>query len=129
VILFFHSIQNGKNIINLSWLQHKTFICSPSLTLPTLIIQLACFYNSTKVTTNIWVWPGGKRLSNLQIEGWCDIRLVGALHTTYMVEKMLEQVDAVRSVLSEDGTSAHLPLTWQDHNFLQSVLQSHYNIW
>jgi len=47
------SIQNTTNLL---WLQHKTFICWPSLTLPTLIIHmyLVCFYNSTKATTNIW---------------------------------------------------------------------------
>jgi len=45
--------QNSQNTTNLSWLQHKTFIYSPSLTLPILITLLACFYNSTKTTTNI----------------------------------------------------------------------------
>ena len=35
--------------------------------------------------------------------------------STYdMVERMLEQVHAVRSVLSEDRNSAHLVITWQD---------------
>ena len=34
---------------------------------------------------------------------------------------MLEQVDAVRSVLSEVRTSAHLVPTWQDHDILQSI--------
>jgi len=37
----------------LSWLQHKTFVCLPSLTVPTLIIQLPWFYDSTNATTNI----------------------------------------------------------------------------
>ena len=42
--------------------------------------------------------------------------------STYdMVERMLEQVDTVRSVLSEDRNSAHLALTWQDHDILESV--------
>ena len=38
-----------------------------------------------------------------------------------MVERMLEQVDAVRSVLSEDRTSARLTPTWQDRDILQSI--------
>ena len=38
-----------------------------------------------------------------------------------MVERMLEQVDAVRSVLSEDRTCAHLVPTWQDHDILHSI--------
>ena len=42
--------------------------------------------------------------------------------STYdMVERMLEQVDAVRSVLSEDRGSAHLTPTWQDRDILESV--------
>ena len=42
--------------------------------------------------------------------------------STYnMVERILEQVDAVRSVLSEDRTSAHLTATWQDRDILQSI--------
>ena len=42
--------------------------------------------------------------------------------STYdMVERMLEQVDAVRSVLSEDRNSAHLVITWQDCDILESV--------
>ena len=42
--------------------------------------------------------------------------------STYdMVERILEQMDAVRSVLSEDRTSAHLAPTWQDRDVLQSV--------
>jgi len=50
------------NTTNLSWLQHKALICSPSLTLPTLINQLACFYDSAKVATNIWdiTWKSKK---------------------------------------------------------------------
>lgn len=39
-----------------------------------------------------------------------------------MGERMLEQVDAVRSVLSEDRNSAHLVITWQDHHILESVV-------
>ena len=38
-----------------------------------------------------------------------------------MVERMLEQVDAVRSVLSDDTGSSHLTPTWQDHDILESV--------
>ena len=38
-----------------------------------------------------------------------------------MVERMLEQVDAVRTVLSEHRNSAHLVITWQDHDILESV--------
>ena len=34
---------------------------------------------------------------------------------------MLEQVDAVRSVLSEDRNLAHLVITWQDRDILESV--------
>ena len=42
--------------------------------------------------------------------------------STYdMVERMLEQVDAVRSVLSDDRGSSHLTPTWQDRDILESV--------
>ena len=42
--------------------------------------------------------------------------------STYdMVERMLEQVDAVRSVLSDDIGSSHLTPTWQDRDILESV--------
>jgi len=51
VILFLFNTKQ-QNTDNSLWLQHKTFICSPPLTLSTLIIHLACFYNSTKATTN-----------------------------------------------------------------------------
>ena len=37
--------------------------------------------------------------------------------STYdIVKRMLEQVDDVRSVLSEDRTSTHLVPTWQDRD-------------
>jgi len=38
------------------------------------------------------------------------------------VEKILEQIDAVRSVLSEDRASAHLSPLWQDCYVLQSIV-------
>ena len=38
-----------------------------------------------------------------------------------MVERMLEQMDAARNVLCEDGTSAHLSPSWQDQDVLQSI--------
>ena len=38
-----------------------------------------------------------------------------------MVERMLEQVDDVKSVLSEDRTSAHLVPKWQDCDILHSI--------
>ena len=38
-----------------------------------------------------------------------------------MVERILEQMDAVRSVLSEDRASAHLSPSWQDRDVLQSI--------
>ena len=38
-----------------------------------------------------------------------------------MVERMLKQVDAVRSVLSEDRGSSHMTPTRQDRNILESV--------
>jgi len=40
----------------------------------------------------------------------------GSVHD--MVERILEQMDAVRSVLSEDRASAHLSPSWQDHDVL-----------
>ena len=47
------------------------------------------------------------------------IRSVFQNPVTYdIVERMLEQVDDVRSVLSEDRTSAHLVPTWQDRDIL-----------
>ena len=38
-----------------------------------------------------------------------------------MVERMSEQADAVRSVLSENRNSAHLVITWQDRDILESA--------
>ena len=38
-----------------------------------------------------------------------------------MVERMLEQMDAVRNVLSEDRASSHLSPSWQDRDVLQSI--------
>ena len=50
------------------------------------------------------------------------VNVVTRWGSTYdMVERMLEQIDAVRSVLSEDRISAHLTPTWQDCDILQSI--------
>ena len=50
------------------------------------------------------------------------IDVVTCWGSTYdMVERMLEQVDAVKSVLSEDRTSAHLVPAWQDCDILHSI--------
>ena len=38
-----------------------------------------------------------------------------------MVERILEQMDVVRSVLSEDRASAHLSPSWQDCDVLHSI--------
>ena len=38
-----------------------------------------------------------------------------------MVERMLEQMDAVRNVLSKDRASSHLSPSWQDRDVLQSI--------
>ena len=38
-----------------------------------------------------------------------------------MVERMLEQIDAVRNVLSEDRASSHLSPSWQDQDVLWSI--------
>ena len=38
-----------------------------------------------------------------------------------MVERILEQMDAVRSVLSEDRASPYLAPTWKDRGVLQSI--------
>jgi len=38
-----------------------------------------------------------------------------------MVERILEQMDAVRSFLSKDRASAHLSPSWQDCDVLQYI--------
>ena len=42
--------------------------------------------------------------------------------STYdMVERVLEQMEAIRSVLCDDHTSSHLIPSWQDCDILQSI--------
>ena len=80
---------------------------------------MAAFSFSWKKQRGLVVAQEQKRLPVRKLK---KIDVVTGWGSTYdMVERMLEEVDAVRCVLSEDITSAHLVPTWQDRDILQSI--------
>ena len=80
---------------------------------------MAAFSHSWKKQRDLVIAQEQKRLLVCKLK----IDVVTCWGSTYdMVERMLEQVDAIRIVLSEDRTGAHLVPTRQDHDILQSTV-------
>ena len=44
--------------------------------------------------------------------------------TTEMIERIVEQQDAIHVMLSQDRKVSHLVLSWQDFDVLKSVLET-----